>query len=79
MTVLLQILAFPFKAIAFLLILFYEWGWEPLAKAAAIPLDALGRAQDSLRPAVGSAIAVSHTYAHLAAIQTRRILVDGPR
>ncbi len=32
MNLLLQILLFPFKAIAFVLIVFYEWGWEPLAK-----------------------------------------------
>jgi hypothetical protein len=32
MTLLLKILAFPFKAIAFVILLFYEWGWEPLAK-----------------------------------------------
>ena len=32
MNVLLQFLTFPFKAIAFALLLFYEWGWEPLAR-----------------------------------------------
>jgi hypothetical protein len=31
MNLLLKILAFPFKAIAFAILLFYEWGWEPLA------------------------------------------------
>ncbi len=32
MNLLLQILTFPFKAIAFVILLFYEWGWEPLAR-----------------------------------------------
>jgi hypothetical protein len=35
MNLLLKILAFPFKAIAFVVLLFYEWGWEPLAKWVA--------------------------------------------
>ena len=35
MNLLLKILAFPFKAIAFAILLFYEWGWEPLASCIA--------------------------------------------
>jgi hypothetical protein len=30
--ILASILLWPFKAVAFLALIFYEWGWEPLAK-----------------------------------------------
>jgi hypothetical protein len=35
MQVFTQILLWPLKALAFLVLLFYEWGWEPLSREVA--------------------------------------------